>query len=292
VSVYKRTYQPYTGQRLPSWSRILVLTRYGFSEVWSSKITVALLVFSTLPLLGELFTVELSNNPMIRMAIGARHFRLLTVDANYFRDILQGHSLLALVMTAWIAPRLISFDLADNALPLLLSRPISRWGYLTGKLLVLFGFLSVVTWVPNFLLFAFQSYSSPVPWAAQNLYILCAAFFGSWIWIVFLSLLGLAMSAWVRWRIAATGLIFASILVPTGFGQLINEILRVKWGVLLNAPAMIDALWRKMLYLEPLSEGFVGTLSVAEFALSFACAGCLCLLALNKRIRAREVVRG
>ena len=51
-------------------------------------------------------------------------------------------------ITAWIAPRLVSFDLADNALPILLSHPISRFGYVLGKFIALFASLSVRHWIP------------------------------------------------------------------------------------------------------------------------------------------------
>ena len=53
----------------------------------------------------------------------------LAINAGFFLKVLEVQSWLALVMTAWIAPRLITFDLADNALPILLSHPISRFGY-------------------------------------------------------------------------------------------------------------------------------------------------------------------
>jgi ABC-type transport system involved in multi-copper enzyme maturation permease subunit len=51
-------------------------------------------------------------------------------------------SWLALVLASWVAPRLMGFDLADNALPILLSHPISRFGYVLGKFIALFGSLS------------------------------------------------------------------------------------------------------------------------------------------------------
>jgi ABC-type transport system involved in multi-copper enzyme maturation permease subunit len=73
---------------------------------------------------------------------------MLTVDASFFLGVLQMQSWIALILTAWVAPRLISFDLADNALPILLSHPISRFGYVFGKFMAIFASLSAVTWVP------------------------------------------------------------------------------------------------------------------------------------------------
>lgn len=59
-------------------------------------------------------------------------------NAAYFLKVMTTQCWLALVMTAWIAPRLVSFEIADNALPILLSRPISRLGYVLGKFAALF----------------------------------------------------------------------------------------------------------------------------------------------------------
>src|SRR5579871_2987967 len=97
------------------------------------------------------------------------NYSVLAINASFFLRILASQCWLALVLTAWTAPRLVSFDLADNALPILLSRPISRFGYVLGKFLALFSFLSLITWVPCLLLFAYQGYTSPTPWIADHL---------------------------------------------------------------------------------------------------------------------------
>lgn len=291
MSVYKRTYQPYTGFLLPGWARTLVLSKYGFSEVWSSKITIVLFVVCALPFLGELFSIALANNPLIRAAINARG-GFVVIGPEFFFHVLQLHSWFALALTAWVAPRLISFDLADNALPILLSHPISRASYVIGKALVLLGLLSTITWIPIALLFGYQSYSSPTPWAGENFFLLYGSLFGTWIWIVFLTLLGLAMSAWVKWRIASTGLIFAAILVPAGFGQIVDAVLRTKWGMLLNLPVMTAVLWRRLLQMDPLPAHLTGEIPISAILISLGIAVLLCLATLDRRIRAREVVRG
>ncbi len=168
MSIYKHNYRAYTGRLTPKWSRILVLARYGFAEIWSSKITIALFVLCLLPAFVSLVGIYLANNPLARMLVGANGPQTVSIDARFFLIVLQAHAWLALVLAAWIAPRLITFDLADNALPILLSHPISRFGYVAGKFVALFGCLSAVTWVPCLALFAYQSYSSPTPWAGQH----------------------------------------------------------------------------------------------------------------------------
>jgi ABC-type transport system involved in multi-copper enzyme maturation permease subunit len=216
---------------------------------------------------------------------------MLAIDAKFFLKIQQTQSWLALVLASWIAPRMITFDLADNALPILLSHPISRFGYVFGKFIALFGSLSLVTWMPCLLLFVYQGYSSSQPWAMSNLQIAFGLLAGSVIWIAFLSILGLALSSWVKWRVVATGVIFAAVFVPAGVGAIVSAVLRTRWGLLLNVPVMMSNLWQRLLGAPaPINERFsVPTLAIAGM---LSLAGLVCVGMLNKRIRAREVVRG
>ncbi len=289
MAVYKRSYSTYTGQVTSPSARVLVLSRYAFAEAWSSKIAIGLFVFCLLPCLVSLFGIYLANNPMARALVGANGSQMIAIDARFFLKILEGQCWLALLLASWIAPRLISFDLSDNALPILLSHPISRIGYLTGKFIALFTCLSAVTWIPCLLLFVYQGYTSQQAWFADNLRIAIGIFSGAVIWIAFLSLLGLALSSWVKWRVVATGIIFAAVFVPAGVGAIVSAVLRTKWGFLLNIPFMISSLWERLLG-APESSRF--SLPTPAIATMFVLACILCLGMLDKRIRAREVVRG
>ena len=62
----------------------------------------------------------------------------------------------AVFLAALAGPGLIAPDLANNALPLYFSRPLTRWSYALARLTVLVGMLSVVTWVPGLMLFGLQ----------------------------------------------------------------------------------------------------------------------------------------
>lgn len=291
MSVYNRNYRAYTGKVTPIGSRVLVLARYGYAEAWSSKITLGIFALSLLPCIVSLFGIYLANNPMARLLLGHDAPRALTINARYFLNMLQVQSWLALALAAWVAPRLITYDLADNALPILLSHPISRFGYVLGKFIALFASLSLATWVPMLILFGYQGYASPQPWIAANLSLAFGLLAGALIWIAFLSILGLALSSWVKWRIAATGIIFASVFVPAGVGGIVSAVLRTRWGYLLNIPVMMTTLWERMLGTPELirPKSSLPTTAIAAMLL-LACF--LFLAMLNARIRAREVVRG
>jgi ABC-type transport system involved in multi-copper enzyme maturation permease subunit len=291
LSVYKHEYRAYTGEVTPLWSRVAVLVRYGFAEAWSSRITVGLVTLSMLPVIVFLIAIYLANNPLARALIMRGNSSALAINALFFLRVLAVQSWLALVVTAWIAPRLVSFDLSDNALPILLSHPISRFGYLLGKFITLFSFLSLVTWIPCLLLFAYQGYSSEQPWIAANLQVGWGLFAGSVIWISLLSILGLAFSSWVKWRVVATGIIFAAVLVPAGVGGVVSAILRTKWGLLLNLPVMMAELCQRLLGAPAFGRSDL-QLPTTAIAASLAIASVVCAAMLNARIRAREVVRG
>jgi ABC-type transport system involved in multi-copper enzyme maturation permease subunit len=291
MAVYKRSYSAYAGEVTPAWMRIVVLARYAFAEAWSSKITIGLFVLCLAPILFFIFGIYFANTAAVRALIWGQGGPNFAIDASFFLKILSGQCWLALILASWVAPRLISFDLADNALPILLSHPISRVGYLFGKFLALFTSLSVVTWIPCLLLFVYQGYASPLPWAAANLRIAFGLFAGSLIWITLLSFLGLALSSWVKWRVVATGIIFAAVFVPAGVGAIVSAVLRTKWGFLLNLPLMMSILWQRLL---GAPDGFNPWFSLPTTAIAIM-LGLMCLLCLgmlNKRIRAREVVRG
>jgi ABC-type transport system involved in multi-copper enzyme maturation permease subunit len=291
LSVYKHEYRAYVGRVTPLWSRVVVLARYGLAEAWSSKITVGLFTLSMLPVLVYLIGIYLANNPLARAIIIRGNSSGLVIDAAFFLKVLVSQCWLALVFTAWIAPRLVSFDLSDNALPLFLSHPISRFGYVFGKFIALFTSLSLVTWIPCLLLFAYQGYASPQPWLTVNLQIAGGLLAGSVVWIVLLSILGLALSSWVKWRVVATGLIFAAVFVPAGVGGVASKILRTKWGLLLNLPVMMTQLWQRLLGVAEFNRIGRDLPDVAIVAtLLLVCVVCVAML--NARIRAREVVRG
>lgn len=291
MSIYKHNYRAYTGTLTPHWSRIVVLARYALAEAWSSKITVALFTFSLLPAIIYLVGIYLANNPLASALVLKGNKSLFAIDAAYFLKMLEGQCWLALVLTAWIAPRLITFDLADNALPILLSHPISRFGYVFGKFLALIASLSVVTWIPCLLLFAYQAYSSPQPWIGEHLSIAVGLLTGSLIWIALLSILGLALSSWVKWRVVATGIIFAAVFVPAGVGGIVSAVMRTKWGLLLNLPVMMTEIWQRLLGAPDVMRP--GQELPNQAMATMLIVACLVSVAmLNARVRAREVVRG
>jgi ABC-type transport system involved in multi-copper enzyme maturation permease subunit len=268
--------------------------RYALADVWASRVTVVLFVLCLVPALIALASLYTMNNEVVRALLtrgGAS--KAIDVDERVFLIIQHAQCWCALALTAWVGPRLIAIDMTNGALPIILSHPISRVEYVLAKISVVAGFLSAVTWAPGLLLFLFQSYASTQPWAGSHLHVAWAVLFGSLVWIVLLSLIALAASAWVRWRIVATGMVFAAVFVPAGVAGVFNAVMRTDWGNLVNIPFLMATLWRRLMHVDSPSSLYV-THEIPTWAmltaLALICAGCV--WALNLRVRAREVVRG
>ena len=98
--------------------------------------------------------------------------------------------------------------------------------------------LSLITWIPGLILFGDSGEPGGMGVdARRNLWIAGAIFIGPVIWIMVLSLIALAISAWVRWKIAAGGLILGVFFAGAGFGAAINAVMRTNYGSLIDLDA-------------------------------------------------------
>ncbi len=109
-----------------------------------------------------------------------------------------------------------------------------------------------------------------------------------------LSLISLAVSAWVKLRIVATGIIFVAFFIPAGLGEMFNAIMGTYWGELLN----FSSLFRRILVHSFREESMMGAFtheSQIPFPMTWTMLVLVCIFALfvlNARLRARETVRG
>ena len=294
MAVYKRTYQGYTGPLTPEWSRFAIIPRYAYQRLFKSKIMTAFYIIcfiSPLVFLSLIYTA--SSFGSIAKMFGATDARSpITVNGQFFFSYLGAQCPLSFILTAFVGPGLISDDLSNRALTLYLARPFSRVEYVIGKMSVLLILLSSITWVPGLILFGVQAMLAGGGWLWQNLWLAWAIFAGCWIWILVYALAALALSAWVKWKVAAGALLVGIFFVAAGFGHAINAVLDVNWGKLLDLGFVFGVVWNRLFRLERLFHGS-GTADVspasAWFILALICASSLWLL--YRKLRAVEVVR-
>ena len=293
MAVYKRRYKVYEGALTPAWSRFAVLTRYSLSSLFSSRLFTGYFFLCSIPLLVGIAYIYGANSAIVQSMLGIRVNGSWGINSSWFATMLQVQTALGFILIAWAAPGMVTQDFANQALQLYFSRPLSRTEYIVGKIAVLALLLSCITWIPGLLLFGLQAGLSGNGWGWDNLFIAGAIFVSSWLWIAVISLLALALSVFVRWRIAATGLVIGVMFVLPGFGEAINFTLQTYWGKLLNVSYTIRLVWANLFRIHPRSIGVFRTDVPVWSAWAAILTTCvISVLLLNRRLKAREVVRG
>jgi ABC-2 type transport system permease protein len=286
VAIYKQTYKDYGGTRTAAWSRFLILMRYSYARLFQSKFLVLFMAICLFYPIACATLIYLSHNSPALAMLSLRPGTLPAIDGRFFYMFCVVQGVLAFLLTAFVGPSLISPDLTNGGLALYLSRPFSRTEYVTGKMAVLLVLLSLVTWVPGLLLYAIQASCTGWTWVKPNLWLAGSIVLGPVIWIIVLSLIALALSAWVKWRIAAGAGVLGVQFVGAGLGAAVNEILRTDHGSLIDLGKVIHTIWGSLFRYD---RGTQMSVTAAWLVLILVCAFCLRLLA--KRIRGFEVVR-
>lgn len=283
MAVYKRTYRAYSGPLTnPLW-RFMVLQRFAFKAVMKSRFLLIGYEACFIAPVLILCLLYLNQNATL-LALVNQKPGFLKVDGRYFFGMMWGQGVPAGLLTAFIGPSLVAPDLANGALPLYLSRSISRAEYILGKAMVLGAIIASITLAPLLILFIVQSSLAGYTWFIDNLYIANGIIVTSLLLMTVLILLGLAMSAWVRWRIVAGALILGSFVAGTGFGALINDVMRTQKGFYLDISHLLASVAASLFHRTAIDEP-VSALA-AFFTLMAFCA-CLLLL-INRKLRVCE----
>ncbi len=310
MAVYEHLYGAYEGESHSAWSRFLVIPRYALREVFKSKLFTTIFILCFIyPLISAILVYLHHNvNALALLQINVRE--LLPIDASFFRTFLEVQGSFALILTVIVAPPLISRDLSNNALLLYLCRPLSRAEYVLGKMMVIVALLSLITWIPGLLIFFFQASLAGFTWLLANLWMIGAIFFGSMIWIILLSLLALAVSSILKWRVVASGALLGLFFVPGAFSAIVNELFLTRAGNLISLWTTINSIWRGLFGLferqtgerirgrvdSPIYEGQLVDIILLEpplwvswLVIALVCGICVWLLA--RKVRAYEVIK-
>jgi ABC-2 type transport system permease protein len=286
VAVYKRTYRGYSGPLTPRRSRALIVTRYAARGIFSSRIVTGLFVVCFFFPLFMVAALYLNHNAQLLALMRLKSTYLFEVNGSFFMLFMSVQSSVAFLMTALLGPTMIAPDLANNALPLYFSRPLSRAEYVFGKACVILGLLSLITWVPGLLLFLIEATLAGSSWAWEHRSFAAGVLLGSFLWITFLTLLALALSAWVRWKLVAGALLLGVMFFTSGFAAAINAVLDTKAGSYLDPAVLLAAIYLDFFHV-PANAG----VSTSGALLSYAAICGFCLFLLSRKVRAFEVVR-
>ncbi|MBS1833987.1 MAG: ABC transporter permease [Acidobacteria bacterium] len=294
MAVYKRTYKGYEGAQTPEWSRFLILPRYAWESLFKQRF---LLIFYVIcffyPIGAGIFLYINANLGMLASLIeGAGNLKGLEIDGKFFYIFSSVQGSLAFILTAFIGPGLISPDLSNSALPLYFCRPFSRTEYVAGKLGVVAFLLSFITWIPGLLLFLLQWSVGPEGWFAKYSWIAPAIFLSNVMWILLISLLALALSAWVRWKVVAGALLLLVFFLSTGLAAAINAVMRTDKGSWLDITSNSGRISLELFRVREFMDYSEGQgISIEEAWVAQFCALGFCLWLLWKKIRAYEVIK-
>jgi len=184
MAVYKRNYKRFAGQLTGQFWRFAILPRYSFQTLFESKLLTSFFTLCLLPHLAGLVLIYLRYNVGAIRSLNVQFLQFLSIDGNFFLNIFEAETYLSFLLVTFVGPGLVAPDLANNALPLYLSRPFSKQEYIIGKLSVLMILTSLITWVPGLLLIAIQTNQAGLSWFWDNLRIPLGLLLVCWIWIV------------------------------------------------------------------------------------------------------------
>jgi ABC-2 type transport system permease protein len=285
MAVYKRGYQRYQGPVTGHYARLLALPRFAWQQLFQQRLMVALLALSCLwPLLCAVF-IYISNHSELWAGLGGGLKNFLQINGRFFLVFMDVQAGFCILLAALAGPGLIAPDLANNALPLYFSRPLTRVDYVLARMITLAGMLSLVTWVPGLALFGMQVGMAAPGWFGNNWYLGGGLVAGFLVWIAIVSMVALASSAYVKWRLIASALILGFFFLLAGAGKMVNGIFRVEWGSLFNPSMAAYSVWCSLLGQE-LPEGMelgssIGALAAIVVVLA---------LVLERKLRPVEVI--
>ncbi len=285
MAVYRRGYHRYQGRITGRWTRFAVLPRFAWRKLFHQRLVVVLTVMAFIwPLLCAIF-IYLTNHADLLKGLDNEFKNFIEVNGKFFMIFMNVQSAFAIFLAALIGPGLIAPDLANNALPLYFSRPLTRSDYTFARLTVLFGMLSVITWVPGLLLFGMQVGMAGGWWFRANWTMGAGIIAGFAIWVVLVSVVALAGSAYVKWRMVAGAFVLGFFFILSGVSAMINGVFRVTWGNALNPAFAVNRIWCALFDVTPPEGPGLGACVSVLVAMILVLA-----LVLERKLRPVEVI--
>ena len=280
MPVYEQNYRPWKGHLLPYPRAWWVIARTHIRLRWKRGV-IALLILASFPFLIRAIQI-LAMTRLSDMNFFAQLAGNLQIDAEFFRNFIQGQSFLFILMIILTGAGLIADDQKYKANQLYFSKPMTYWDYIVGKFLTVVFYGGIITVIPALLLFFMQLLLS------ENM-----AFFKAYFWVPFaiigfgsiaLCIFGgliLSLSALVSARSA--GIFFFAILL---FPEILRSILSsIPELGLISLGASVKQLGAVLFGLRlpyNFSAGAAGGILFILFL--------ICLLVLRWRVRPSEVV--
>jgi ABC-2 type transport system permease protein len=276
VPIHDQGYRRYDGQRITHARSWLVIARAGIVERLRERRFLVLMLVAWL-----LFAVR-----AVQIYFGATIVRasFLAPSDETFHSFLTQQRLFVFFITIYAGAGLIASDRQANALQLYLSKPITRYDYIAGKLATLAAFLIAVTWVPAMLLLALQIlFSGSLEFVSSHPRLVPAITITSVLQVALASITMLALSSLSRSRRFAAML----YVLVTVFAGAVERVLQTATGaagwVLLSPQNTLLVVSDALFGIEPEIPVPIALIAIVTLV-------AVCVAVLERRVRPVDVV--
>ena len=296
ASTHAEVYRPFSGQLRKHPMRPLTLAWSGIRLGLRKKLP-AFLLFAPAVITALVGAIRVylmySFSEMLKEDGGLTGVQMTAAMQEVLGDVatnvvlfVKTSAYFALLAMTWFGAGMIADDRRMGANLLYFSRPLTRGGYLLGKLIGLMFFGLLTLGIPTFVIVSTAVFASP-DWSFlrfESEVIWKTAFFGC-TWILIVSTIVLALSSLVNRKTLALTLVFGTIIVVHGAANEAAELLEKSELKLLSLPYNFEV-FADWLFDQHLSPGADPTLSLTALGI-FAGGG---MLLLWRNVRKMEVV--
>jgi hypothetical protein len=134
-------------------------------------------------------------------------------------------------------------------------------------------------------LFGLQTGLAGVSWFFENWTLGAGMFAGFLLWLLVLSLVAMASSAYVKWRIVAAAVSLAFFFILSGVAEMIDSVFRVSWGHIIDPAWSVNQVWCALLGIDP-PEGPGAAASLGALAVLVL----LLVAVIERKLRPVEIV--
>jgi ABC-2 type transport system permease protein len=279
VPIHDQGYQRYAGSRALVGTAWQVIASAGIRRVLVQRKWLGLLLVAWMPFFVRAVQAY--------AAVNVPQASMLALSGSTYRDVLGTQYGFVFFVTIFIGAPLIASDRRANALQLYLSKPLTRWEYIAGKLTVLFLLLLSVTFLPAILLLVVQiALAGSFAFLRANFYLVPAITLYSLLMVLLASCTMLALSSLSK-SSRFVGVMYAGLMFFTGaLFNTIRGITRSSSLAWLSPNAALEQIGDAIFRLPPRYD-----LPVAAAFATVVILIALSMFVLERQVRGVEVVK-
>lgn len=289
MPVYEVAYKSWEGERKPLLSCLTVFPKYTYMQSSGKKKIFTAFMMGWFPFILFMIYIYVRVNVPLLQSMRIPVNSLPKIDGLFFMTFILVQLPFMFFFTLAFGPTLISVDLKNKAIPMILSKPINKWEYIIGKFMVLFIILSILSWVQGVILFVANTFTVPKtdPWLvnfwSDSLPVLFKMIFFALVIISTLDLMVLMFSSLTNTPSFASVAFIMSIIGLSVGASILEEILHTKLATCISPSHIVYIIGRYFFY------QYLGTQDSRLFICSvftMILIWFICIYVLQKKVKA------